>query len=203
MSNVSTGVRSVVRHRLRLRDPSGHHSRTLRTNEREAEKNKEKAEEDRIEAENEKRKASDKAAVRAEEILEEPAAPRASTDSKGIEKKKSGILGALAAASPTGITIDAPAPALIDRDGDGKLEESDTDEFLEDHAFDHPSTYQDQRWIWIPKWEAHPELSETLVNDIKAAKVEAADVGATIDEGGNVDVSRGPPDEVWGGGHDN
>jgi hypothetical protein len=139
--------------------------------------------------------------------LEEPSesAPRASIDSKGSKgsgKKKSGFLGALASATPEGIKIDAAAPALVDRDGDGIAGESDSDEYLEDHAFDHPSTYQTQQWIWLPKWPDHPELSKTLVDDIKAAKVDAADEGATIDDSGNVHVSRGPPDEAWDGGHD-
>ncbi|KDR75323.1 hypothetical protein GALMADRAFT_226985 [Galerina marginata CBS 339.88] len=89
--------------------------------------------------------------------------------------------------------FDAAAPAVEDSDSS---DEDDED----DHAFDHPSTYADQAWIWIPKDTLG--LSEYLSKELKDAGVYASDVGANMDERGVVEVTRNPPDEVWGGGHD-
>jgi hypothetical protein len=89
--------------------------------------------------------------------------------------------------------FDAAAPAV--EDSDSSDEEDD-----EDHAFDHPSTYVDQRWIWLPKDTLG--LSEFLTQELKEAGVEASDIGATMDDKGVVEVSRNPPDEEWSGGHD-
>lgn len=84
------------------------------------------------------------------------------------------------------------------------LEDSDSDsDFTEDedeHAFDHPSTYVDQPWIWVPKDSLG--LSEMLISDLKLVGVDASNVGAEMDEKGIVEVSRNPPDEDWSGGHD-
>lgn len=70
----------------------------------------------------------------------------------------------------------------------------DTDFSSEDdhdeHAFDHPSSHIDQRWIWLPCDQLG--LSELLANDLKAASV---DVGASMDEKGIVEVTRNPPNE--------
>ncbi|ESK88187.1 duf221 family protein [Moniliophthora roreri MCA 2997] len=68
------------------------------------------------------------------------------------------------------------------------------------HAFDHPSTYKAQRWIWVPRDELG--LSRTLVQYLKNHGVEASDEGADMDSKGVVEVTRGPPDEEWLGGHD-
>lgn len=89
-------------------------------------------------------------------------------------------------------TFDPPAPVQIDSD--------DEDEGYEDHAFDHPSTYQDQVWIWVPQDTLG--FSEIIVEDLKAAKVEASSLGASMDGKGTVEVTRNPPDEEWAGGHD-
>ncbi|KAK0463530.1 DUF221 family protein [Desarmillaria tabescens] len=79
-------------------------------------------------------------------------------------------------------------------------EESDDEADQDEHAFDHPSTYVEQPWIWIP----HDVLglSQVLVDDLKKAGVEASDEGAMMDRKGVVEVTRNPPDEDWVGGHD-
>ncbi len=79
-------------------------------------------------------------------------------------------------------------------------EESDDEADQDEHAFDHPSTYVEQPWIWIP----HDVLglSQVLVDDLKKAGVEASDKGAMMDRKGVVEVNRNPPDEDWTGGHD-
>ncbi|KAG7442521.1 uncharacterized protein BT62DRAFT_824455, partial [Guyanagaster necrorhizus] len=78
--------------------------------------------------------------------------------------------------------------------------ESDDEADQDEHAFDHPSTYVEQPWIWIP----HDVLglSKVLVDDLKKAGVEASDAGAMMDRKGVVEVTRNPPDEDWAGGHD-
>ncbi|KAJ3569623.1 hypothetical protein NP233_g4933 [Leucocoprinus birnbaumii] len=78
----------------------------------------------------------------------------------------------------------------------------DTDEENEDgvHAFDHPSTYVEQPWIWIPKDKLG--ISRLLVQELEDAGVKASDLGAEMREDGIVEVSRNPPDEDWSGGHD-
>ncbi|KAK7039088.1 phosphate metabolism protein 7 [Paramarasmius palmivorus] len=68
------------------------------------------------------------------------------------------------------------------------------------HAFDHPSTYKPQRWIWVPRDQLG--LSRALVQYLKDRGVEASDEGADMDMKGVVEVTRGPPDEEWAGGHD-
>ncbi|KAF5351925.1 hypothetical protein D9756_007456 [Leucocoprinus leucothites] len=89
-------------------------------------------------------------------------------------------------------SLELPTSALMD----------DSDEENEDdvHAFDHPSTYVDQPWIWIPK--DHIGLSAFLVKELVDIGVSASDVGAEMREDGIVEVSRNPPDKNWSGGHD-
>ncbi|CAE6462438.1 unnamed protein product [Rhizoctonia solani] len=77
---------------------------------------------------------------------------------------------------------------------------SEDDSDLDDFAFDHPNTYKDAPWIWIPKDTLG--MSTVLLKELHAAKVEASDEGAEMDEKGLVIVSRNPPDEAWGGGLD-
>ncbi|EIN07901.1 hypothetical protein PUNSTDRAFT_70309 [Punctularia strigosozonata HHB-11173 SS5] len=90
--------------------------------------------------------------------------------------------------------FDPPAEALR-----GEGEESEDEEF-EDHAFDHPSTYEDQMWVWLPKDTFG--FSELLVEEFKKAGVDASDLGSSMDAKGTVEVTRNPPDEEWSGGHD-
>lgn len=93
--------------------------------------------------------------------------------------------------------FDPAAPAVID---DGDDDDDDEEDDHDEHAFDHPSTYIDQPWIWLPRDQLG--LSELLANDLKAAGVDASDVGASMDKKGIVEVTRNPPDEEWRGGHD-
>ncbi|KXN90147.1 hypothetical protein AN958_04637 [Leucoagaricus sp. SymC.cos] len=88
-------------------------------------------------------------------------------------------------------TLDAAAPALMDHS-----DEDDDDV----HAFDHPSIYVDQPWIWIPKDQLG--LSTFLVKELQDVGVSASDLGAEMREDGIVEVTRSPPDEEWTGGHD-
>ena len=87
----------------------------------------------------------------------------------------------------------APAPAANGDDSD-----SGDDSVFDEHAFDHPSAYVEQPWIWLPKDDLG--LSEALVQELKASGVGASDEGASIDYQGTVEVSRNPPDETWTGG---
>ncbi|CUA72941.1 Phosphate metabolism protein 7 [Saccharomyces cerevisiae S288c] [Rhizoctonia solani] len=82
--------------------------------------------------------------------------------------------------------------------GDDASSEDDSD--LDDFAFDHPNTYKDAPWIWIPKDTLG--ISAVLLKELHAAKVEASDSGSKMDEKGLVTVSRSPPDEAWSGGLD-
>jgi hypothetical protein len=79
---------------------------------------------------------------------------------------------------------------------DSSADEADYDE----HAFDHPSNYQNQKWIWIPKDVLG--LSTVLVDELEASGVGASDMYATMDDHGIVNVQRSPPDERWDGGYD-
>jgi hypothetical protein len=67
-----------------------------------------------------------------------------------------------------------------------------------EHTFDHPSNYEEQKWIWIPKDTLG--LSTILMEDLQAAGVASSDMGADMNSDGVVEVSRGPPDEPWKGG---
>ncbi|KAL0573076.1 phosphate metabolism protein 7 [Marasmius crinis-equi] len=93
--------------------------------------------------------------------------------------------------------FDPPASAGIDLSDD---DEEEDEEMQDEHAFDHPSTYEEQRWIWVPKDTLG--LSEILVKEMHEKGVDASDEGATMDEEGVVEVSRNPPDLTWTGGHD-
>lgn len=96
------------------------------------------------------------------------------------------------------IVFDPAAPALS-RSSDSDSDDSD-EEAADEHAFDHPSTYETQKWVWIPKDPLG--LSELLAKELRDAGVDASDVGAFMDEKGVVEVKRNPPDEEWTGGHD-
>lgn len=94
------------------------------------------------------------------------------------------------------LPVFAPAAeALTDSD-----DSSDDDDDADLHAFDHPSTYVSQPWIWLPKDTLG--LSGVLVEDLKQSGVDASDIGSSMDEKGVVEVKRNPPDEDWSGGHD-
>ncbi|QRV93773.1 tranport-associated late exocytosis protein [Ceratobasidium sp. AG-Ba] len=96
------------------------------------------------------------------------------------------------------LSIAPAAPALKTSMKSDSDSEDDSD--LDDFAFDHPSTYKDAPWIWIPKDKLG--ISDVLVKELHEAKVEASDEGAFMDEKGVVEVKRNPPDEAWSGGLD-
>ncbi|KAF5389147.1 hypothetical protein D9757_004969 [Collybiopsis confluens] len=62
---------------------------------------------------------------------------------------------------------------------------------LDEHAFDHPSTYVDQPCIWIPRDPLG--LSRVLVEYLEGAGIRASDEGATLGLKGVVEVTRPPP----------
>lgn len=111
---------------------------------------------------------------------------KASSSSKLIKSNSSSSKAKLKMRVPV---IDAPT---VDDDSD--------DETDDENAFDHPATYVDQPWIWIPKDPLG--LSGILADELKASGVDASDLGATMDYKGIVEVTRGPPDVEWTGGHD-
>jgi len=209
----NVGIASVVKHRLRLRP--GH--RLSRSESQAArKKSKEVQRRDVGDSEKEEHAKKGKGKSKKHQTTEAEGAPRRSVDSHhsaaSNESQKSGgfVMGVLAAVEGKDFAaIDAPSKALTSSkngkqssglnggtDGD---DSDDYDDDLEENAFNHPSTYQDQPWIWIPQWEAHPEISAQLVEDIKAVGVEASDLGAAIDDHGTVWVRRNPPDEDWDG----
>lgn len=75
-------------------------------------------------------------------------------------------------------------------DGQNDSDRSSED-FLERHAFDHPSTYVDQPCIWIPRDPLG--LCRVLVEYLAEAGVNASDEGATMDVKGVVEVTNAPP----------
>jgi hypothetical protein len=207
-SNV--GIASVVKHRLRLKP--GH--RLSRDEGQAAQKNREESEKRDLEDHEEEhtKKGKGKGKSKKHQTTENESSPRKSVDSHhsaaSIQSEKSGgvVMDVLAAVEGKDVlVVDAPSKALTSSkngkqqggtDGD---DSDDYDDDLEENAFNHPSTYQNHPWIWVPQWEAHPEISIQLVEDIKAGGVEASDVGAIIDEHGTVWVKRNPPDEDWDG----
>ncbi|KAJ7085862.1 DUF221 family protein [Mycena crocata] len=96
--------------------------------------------------------------------------------------------------------FDPPAPAGVDLSDEDDSSDDGDDDDDDEHAFDHPSTYVEQPWIWMPKDQLG--LSQILVDDLHAVGVDASDVGAVMDAKGVVEVTRNPPDEDWSGGHD-
>ena len=94
--------------------------------------------------------------------------------------------------------VSSPVPILSSTDTEFYDEDSDSD--FDEAGFDHPSTYLDQPWIWVPKDELG--MSEQIVAELRKGGVDASDEGAYIDPYGSVEVTRNPPDEAWVGGQD-
>ncbi|CAE6446736.1 unnamed protein product [Rhizoctonia solani] len=97
------------------------------------------------------------------------------------------------------LQVAPPAPAQKTSIGGGNSSSED-DSDLDDNAFDHPNTYKDAPWIWLPKDELG--ISTVLLKELHAAKVEASDLGSEMDKKGLVSVRRNPPEEAWSGGLD-
>ncbi|KAI0076271.1 hypothetical protein K474DRAFT_1285297 [Panus rudis PR-1116 ss-1] len=123
----------------------------------------------------------------------EPARSSTSTKSSKSSKSKS-KLPTFAPAAPAQVGV----ARSQDRVGGGEDEDEDND--FDENGFNHPSTYAEQPWIWVPKDPYG--ISKVLVQELQGASVQASDIGATMDEHGTVEVERNPPDEEWSGGHD-
>ncbi|KIO24905.1 hypothetical protein M407DRAFT_15343 [Tulasnella calospora MUT 4182] len=125
-----------------------------------------------------------------------PGAPlsRQSTGGSNASRGSKGKSPAIADATPA-MTL---RPGIDSQTKDNSDDDDEDD--IEDNAFNHPSTYKPTPIIWIPKDDLG--LSVLLVEELTLAGVSASDVGAFINENGDVDVSRNPPDEEWTGGHD-
>lgn len=217
------GITSLVKHRLRLKPRhrlSKGESHAVEIVEKKWEEIEERVLGDHEKEEHAKKsKDKDKGKDKSKKLLtpEGENEPRNSSDShRSAASKKSSkakrsdggvVMGVLAAVEGKDfLTVEAPSKALTSPKngkqspgGIGGDDDDDYDDDLEENAFNHPSTYQDQPWIWLPQWESHPEISAQLVEDIKAVGVEASDVGALIDDHGTVWVKRNPPDEDWDG----
>ncbi|KAJ4473195.1 hypothetical protein C8R41DRAFT_849210 [Lentinula lateritia] len=76
--------------------------------------------------------------------------------------------------------------------GDNNPESSE--DSLDEHAFDHPSTYVAQPCVWIPRDPLG--LSTVLVEYLEEAGVRASDEGAIMDAKGAVMVIKPPPEST-------
>ncbi|KAJ3865912.1 DUF221 family protein [Lentinula novae-zelandiae] len=76
--------------------------------------------------------------------------------------------------------------------GDNSPESSE--DSLDEHAFDHPSTYVAQPCVWIPRDPLG--LSTVLVEYLEEAGVRASDEGAIMDAKGVVMVIKPPPEST-------
>ncbi|TFK46380.1 DUF221-domain-containing protein [Heliocybe sulcata] len=127
---------------------------------------------------------------------------KSSDDKADATKRRSGSgdsLHSTAVTASSSSVSATPNPELPDIAPPQPMDEEE-EEYLDEHAFDHPSTYVAQPWIWLPKDTLG--LSGVLLREFKAAGVEASDVGSSMDTRGTVEVERNPPDEEWAGGHD-
>ena len=101
---------------------------------------------------------------------------------------------------PTMPMVSSPAPILSSTEASQSYTntyDEDSDSDFDEAGFDHPSTYMDQPWIWVPKDELG--LSGGLVAELQKEGVEASDEGAYMESWGTVEVTRNPPDEAWVG----
>ncbi|KAJ3909109.1 DUF221 family protein [Lentinula edodes] len=69
-----------------------------------------------------------------------------------------------------------------------------SEDSLDEHAFDHPSTYVAQPCVWIPRDPLG--LSTVLVEYLEEAGVRASDEGAIMDAKGAVMVMKPPPEST-------
>lgn len=65
-------------------------------------------------------------------------------------------------------------------------------------AFEHPALWKKQPAVWLA--EDHLGIGKFESARINEAGVDSSTEFATMNEKGNIDVSRGPPDEAWYGG---
>lgn len=84
--------------------------------------------------------------------------------------------------------IAPPAEALKTRgDIDGDGDDDDAEEEIDEHAFDHPSTYKPAPWIWVPK--DNLGFSDIVLEELREAGVDASDLGAFMNEKARVKVT--------------
>ena len=116
--------------------------------------------------------------------------------------RESHLLNTLRSPLPTAIpqVVVHPPPSSSVEHTDVNLSDDDSDSDFDDYGFNHPSTYADQPWIWLPKDDLG--LSDLLVTELRDGGVDASDEGSYMDRYGNVEVSRSPPEEPWAGGQD-
>ncbi|KAJ3888452.1 DUF221 family protein [Lentinula edodes] len=69
-----------------------------------------------------------------------------------------------------------------------------SEDSLDEHAFDHPSTYVAQPCVWIPRDPLG--LSTVIVEYLEEAGVRASDEGAIMDAKGAVMVMKPPPEST-------
>jgi hypothetical protein len=67
-----------------------------------------------------------------------------------------------------------------------------------ERAFEHPALWKKQPTVWLAEDPLGIGKSESA--RINEAGVESSTEFATMNEKGNIEVSRGPPDEAWYGG---
>ncbi|KAF8210651.1 phosphate metabolism protein-domain-containing protein [Mycena galopus ATCC 62051] len=191
----------------RLAIPKSTREKLLQEHQREAQAEQDAAEEDAAamfqEAEEEEeRDPQQKAAEEAvmadlkngdapELYRKSSSASQASKKSKKSKSKK--VMTKKSGSGKQGKGSVDPAAAGVDLSDEDVS--SDEEEEQDDHAFDHPSTYVEQPWIWMPKDRLG--LSKLLVDDLRAGGVDASDLGAVMDKKGIVEVTRNPPDEEW------
>lgn len=65
-------------------------------------------------------------------------------------------------------------------------------------AFDHPALWKKQPTVWLAEDQLGIGKFESA--RINEAGVESSTMFAEMNEKGQIDVSRGPPDEAWYGG---
>ncbi|KIK66859.1 hypothetical protein GYMLUDRAFT_37938 [Collybiopsis luxurians FD-317 M1] len=92
----------------------------------------------------------------------------------------------------------APSPPLPNLDT-SEVSSSSLQDSLDEHAFDHPSTYAEQPYIWIPRDPLG--LSRVLVEYLEGAGVRASDEGAVMDVKGVVEVTKAPPESTGAGSY--
>jgi hypothetical protein len=160
-----------------------------------------KAEKEHVEKQERENEVADRATQEAW-LAESSAAASEHHDAPKLSRKSSKASSTRSKASKKSAPkFDPPAAAGTDLSDEDDDDDDGEEEELAEHAFDHPSTYVEQPWIWIPKDGLG--LSALLVNDFHAAGVDASDLGATMDDHSVVNVTRNPPDQEWEGGHDN
>ncbi|KAJ3732412.1 DUF221 family protein [Lentinula guzmanii] len=115
-----------------------------------------------------------------------------SLDSKGAQLNNDEDTSAVQQQVPTEID-NGKTTDIVDSVGEAQGDDgpSSSQASLDQHAFDHPSTYVAQPCIWIPRDPLG--LSKVLVEYFEEAGVQASDEGAIMSIKGSVEVTNSPP----------